>query len=109
MPEQQSQLREIKKAADESSPAGQRIIDRLEGEVTPESDRFFNVGLLIVGIAASAAFAIPAFDNLVIQAILGTLVLCLFGGSIICFIAGREINRARRITHSVLIENVREI
>lgn len=106
MPDQQGQLREIKTA--ESSPAGQRIVDRLQGEVTPESDRFFNVGLLIVGIAASAAVAIPAFDNLVIQAVLGTLSVCLIGGAILCFIAGREINRARRMTRSVLIENVRE-
>jgi|SRR5215213_10402728 len=108
MSEPETQLREIKEA-DESSPAGQQIIDRRQGEVTPESDRFFNVGLLIVGIAASVGIAIPAMASLVIQVALGTFAVCLIGGAVLCFIAGREINRARRITRSVLIENVREI
>ena len=108
MPEQQGQLRKIKDA-NERSPAGQRIIDRLEGETQPESDRFFNVGLAIVSIALSAAITVPTLDNMVIQAILGTLAVCLIGGAVICFVAGREINRARRITRSVVIENVREI
>ena len=107
MSEQQRELREIK-AADPIT-AGQQVIDRLEGEIQPESDRFFNVGLVIVSIAASVAIAIPAFDNLVAQVALATLVLCLIGGSIICFIAGREINRARRLTRSILLQNVRRI
>jgi len=107
MREREPQLREVK-AAKESSPAG-RVIDRLEGQLQPESDRFFNVGLLIVGIAASAGIAIPSVSNLVIQVALGTLSFCLFGGAIICLIAGREINRARRLTRSIVIENVREI
>lgn len=107
MSEPERQLREIK-AANDSSPAGQWIIDRLEGEVAPESDRFFNVGLAIVSIAAGAAIAIPTLDNLVIQAIFGTLAICLVGGAVICFIAHREINRARRLTRSVVIETVRE-
>ncbi len=105
---EQGQLREINKA-DQPIPARERVTDRLEGEIRPESDRFFNVGLLIVGIAASVGIAIPTMANLIIQVALGTLAVCLIGGAIICFIAGREINRARRVTRSVLIENVREI
>lgn len=108
MSEPERQLRELK-GVNGPSPARQRIIDRLEGEIQPESDRFFNVGLAIVTIAVSAAIAVPTLDNLVIQAILGTLAVCLIGGAIICFIAGREINRARRVTRSVVIESVREI
>lgn len=108
MSELEGQLREVK-AADESSPVGQRIIDRIEGQLQPESDRFFNVGLAIVTLAASAAIAIPTVASPVIQVAFGTLAVCLIGGAIICFIAGREINRARRMTRSIVIENVREI
>ncbi|HEX6154304.1 MAG TPA: hypothetical protein VFZ19_12355 [Solirubrobacterales bacterium] len=86
MRERERQLREIK-AVKETSPAG-RVIDRLEREIQPGSDRSFNVGLLIVGIAASAVIAIPTVASPVIQAALGTLAFCLFGSAIICFIAG---------------------
>lgn len=107
MSEQRRELREVK-AADPIMPR-QQIIDRLVGEIQPESDRFFNVGLVIVGIAVSVVITIPSFDNVAVQAALATLVLSLIGGSIVCFIAGREINRARRLTRTILIENVREI
>jgi hypothetical protein len=105
---EQGQLWEFNKTG-ESSPARKRIIDRLEHEIQPESDRFFNVGLLIIGIAAGAIIAIPSVASQNIQVALGTLAICLIGGAIICFIAGREINRARRMTRSIVIENVREI
>lgn len=107
MSEQHGQLREVK--ADQSRPVGQRVIDRLECEIQPESERFFNVGLAIVCIAAGAVIAIPSVPSLVIQVALGMLAVCLLGSAIICFIAGREINRARRLTRSIVIENVREI
>jgi hypothetical protein len=106
--EQQRHLRDTT-AEREADPPRQRVMERLEGEVQPESDRFFNVGLAIVSVAASAVIAIPAFDSLAVQAALGVLVLCLIGSAIICFFAGREINRARRLTRSIVLENVREI
>lgn len=108
MRERQTQLRWVEEK-DQLSGGGQQVIERAEWEIPPESDRWFNIGLTILGIAAGAGIAALTVDELVVRAALGTLAVCLLAGGVSFLHFDHELNRGRRPKRSLVIEESQKI
>jgi hypothetical protein len=107
MRERQAQLKRVE-GQGKPGQARRRVLTREEYEIPAESDRWFNIGLTILGIAAGAGIAALTVDNPVTQAVLGTLAACFLVGGMGCLLADREINRGRRLKRSRVIEDIAE-
>jgi hypothetical protein len=81
-----------------------RVLDREEWEVPAQTDRWFNVGLMIISIAAGAAIAALSVERPVARAVLWTLAACLGVAGVGCLLLDREINRGRRSKRSRVVE-----
>lgn len=107
MRERQAQLNWVEEE-DQLPGSGRRVIEREEWEIPPESDRWFNVGLAILSTAVGAGIAVLTVDDLVVQAVLGTLAVCLAVGGVLCLLFDRELNRGRRPKRSRVIQKTVE-
>ncbi len=103
---EQPQLKRVEEG--QRDQVRRRVITREEWEIPAESDRWFNAGLMIIGIAAGAAIAVFTVDNSVVQAVFGTLAVCLLVGGAACLLVDRELNRSRRPKRSRVIDQTEE-
>lgn len=85
------------------------MITRQVREIPAESNVWFNLGMVAVGIAAGAAItAASVVGSSVTKAILWAVAGCVALAGISYFVAHLDVNRGRRVKRSQVVEEYTE-